>query len=74
MHRAVPKGGATVAWYHLPSGAIVGIACFLTFRSFQNFASPDEFLPERWLRTQQRDRLRLLSSGSCSDRMLTTSS
>ena len=50
MHREVPKGGVVVAGYMVPEGVTVGISCFSMFRSKENFVSPDEFIPERWLR------------------------
>lgn len=49
LHRAVPKGGAVVAGYSLPEGVTVGVPCYATFKSKTNFASPEEFIPERWL-------------------------
>lgn len=48
MHRAVPKGGATIAGHHLPEGVVVGFPCYSTFRSPANFTRPNEFVPERW--------------------------
>jgi cytochrome P450 len=50
MHRNIPKGGATIAGYHLPAGIAVGIPRYAMFRSESNFSSPEKFIPERWLR------------------------
>jgi cytochrome P450 len=50
MHRYIPKGGAVIAGHHLPEGITIGIPCYAMFRSETNFCSPQEFIPERWLR------------------------
>ena len=47
MRRSIPKDGATIAGYALPEGTTVGISCYAMFRSKDNFASHDKFLPER---------------------------
>ncbi|KAH7407559.1 cytochrome P450 ClCP1 [Cadophora sp. MPI-SDFR-AT-0126] len=51
MHREVPQGGAVIGGHMIPEGVTVGISCFSMFRSNDNFAFPDEFVPERWLRS-----------------------
>ncbi|XP_014554304.1 hypothetical protein COCVIDRAFT_105299 [Bipolaris victoriae FI3] len=51
--RVVPKGGALVCGKWLPEGVSVGIPPWSTFRSAENFAQPDEFIPERWLRPEE---------------------
>lgn len=50
MRRAIPKGGATVAGHALPEGITVGVSCYAAFKSMTNFQSPDNFIPERWLK------------------------
>ncbi|KAF5879660.1 putative benzoate 4-monooxygenase cytochrome p450 protein [Botrytis fragariae] len=45
----VPSGGATIAGHFVPGGTTVSVACWSIFHSSNNFASPDEFIPERWL-------------------------
>ncbi|CCD51405.1 hypothetical protein BofuT4_P017110.1 [Botrytis cinerea T4] len=49
LRREVPSGGATIAGHLVPGGTIVSVACWSLFHSSSNFASPDEFIPERWL-------------------------
>jgi cytochrome P450 len=49
LHREVPAGGATIAGRWLPRGTAVGVPCHSMFRSEENFAKPEEFIPERWL-------------------------
>ncbi|MCJ1240351.1 hypothetical protein MMC14_008353 [Varicellaria rhodocarpa] len=49
MRRAVRKGGANVAGHFLPEGTVVGVSCYAAFKSAENFSSPEEFVPERWL-------------------------
>lgn len=53
LHRAVPRGGAVIAGYSLPDGVSVGVPCYAAFKSRNNFSSPEDFIPERWL--QQAD-------------------
>ncbi|THV46320.1 hypothetical protein BGAL_0395g00010 [Botrytis galanthina] len=49
LRREVPSGGATIAGHFVPGGTTVSVACWSLFHSSSNFASPDEFIPERWL-------------------------
>ncbi|GAB1211244.1 hypothetical protein ATERTT37_000357 [Aspergillus terreus] len=56
--RLVPEGGAVVNGEHIPGGVSVSVAHYPTFRSSSNFAEPDSFLPERWLRDKEDSRFR----------------
>jgi cytochrome P450 len=47
--RRVPQDGAIICGQHVPGNTVVGIPHFATFRSNDNFSSPDEYIPERWL-------------------------
>ena len=50
MRRAIPNGGATIAGNYLSEGITVGVSCYAAFKAAANFFSPDDFVPERWLK------------------------
>ncbi|KAA6416221.1 MAG: Cytochrome E- group I [Lasallia pustulata] len=54
LTRVVPKGGDTIAGEYVPEGTIVAAHLYASFHSPSNFASPESFLPERWLGTDAR--------------------
>ncbi|KAF2136067.1 uncharacterized protein K452DRAFT_238191 [Aplosporella prunicola CBS 121167] len=49
LPRLVPERGAEVCGHWLPGGTSVGVPPWSAFRSASNFASPDSFIPERWI-------------------------
>ncbi|MCJ1373424.1 hypothetical protein MMC20_004652 [Loxospora ochrophaea] len=51
MRRVVPQKGAIIANRFVPGGIVVSMPCWATFQSKENFTSPAEFYPERWLTT-----------------------
>lgn len=48
--RATPKGGDTVSGRYMPEGTVVYVSQHATHHSARNFAEPDAFVPERWLK------------------------
>lgn len=55
MRRLVPPGGAVVCGQHLPADTVVSIPPWSSYRSSRNFARPDEFVPERWLPSPDKE-------------------
>ena len=53
FERVVPSSGAPIAGHFVPGGTVVVIPALSTFLSGQNFASPDEFAPERWMENKE---------------------
>ncbi|TGO31106.1 hypothetical protein BPAE_0002g01730 [Botrytis paeoniae] len=49
LRREVPSGGATITGHFVSGGTTVSVTCWSLFHSSNNFASPDEFIPELWL-------------------------
>ncbi|KAJ6016850.1 hypothetical protein N7451_000229 [Penicillium sp. IBT 35674x] len=49
MRRNVPVGGATIAGQFVPSGMVVSIPPFASYRASRNFTHAEKFAPERWL-------------------------
>ncbi|KAK2814459.1 hypothetical protein FQN49_008179, partial [Arthroderma sp. PD_2] len=49
MSRVVPEGGRSICGRWMPENTVVSISQFAAYRSECHFASPDEFIPERWL-------------------------
>ena len=47
--RVVPPGGDTVDGIHVPGGMTVSVGQWSACHSSSHFASPDLFLPERWI-------------------------
>lgn len=47
--RQVAPGGAEICSQFVPDGTSIGIWHFAIFRSPENFANPESFIPERWL-------------------------
>ncbi|KAK7706049.1 hypothetical protein SLS57_009830 [Botryosphaeria dothidea] len=47
--RCTPAEGAHIAGRFVAGGATVFVTQYATYRSPENFADPDEFVPERWL-------------------------
>ncbi|PHH89134.1 hypothetical protein CDD83_6605 [Cordyceps sp. RAO-2017] len=50
MARVVPKAGRVICGQHVPQDTIVSVAPWAAYRSEQNFALPQEFHPERFLK------------------------
>ncbi|KAF2446021.1 cytochrome P450 monooxygenase-like protein [Karstenula rhodostoma CBS 690.94] len=48
--RVAPKGGDTVSGRYIPGGTAVYVSQHATNHSARNFAEPDAFVPERWLK------------------------
>lgn len=46
--RTVPKGGSLIDGHVVPEGTSVCVASWAAAHSAQNFADPDEFMPERF--------------------------
>ncbi|GAD91552.1 hypothetical protein PVAR5_0124 [Paecilomyces variotii No. 5] len=51
LARVPPAGGETVDGYFVPEGTTVSCHHYACYRSSSNFALPNEFIAERWLRT-----------------------
>jgi cytochrome P450 len=49
LTRTVPEGGDTVAGEHIAGGTTVSVYSWAATHSPDNFARPNEFVPERWL-------------------------
>ncbi|KAL0937372.1 Versicolorin B desaturase 1 [Colletotrichum truncatum] len=49
MPRIVPNGGAEVCGEFVPGGTLVSVNLHVAFKHPDNWARPDEFVPERWL-------------------------
>lgn len=49
LPRIVPSSGATISNRHIPPGTIVGMSHLFVHYSPTCFASPEMFVPERWL-------------------------
>ncbi|KAF7531228.1 hypothetical protein G7054_g9085 [Neopestalotiopsis clavispora] len=49
MRRNVPPGGGIVAGQALPTGTVVSIPPWASYRAKRNFGEPERFLPARWL-------------------------
>jgi cytochrome P450 len=47
--RIVLKGGTEIDGHHIPAGTTVGVAHYVIHRDPAVFASPNEFVPERWI-------------------------
>ncbi|KAJ5672847.1 hypothetical protein N7507_001974 [Penicillium longicatenatum] len=56
--RVVPDKGAFVCGEFIPGKTSVSVAHYSAFRGASNFAEPDSFLPERWLRDNDDERFR----------------
>ncbi|KAI1865327.1 uncharacterized protein JN550_008375 [Neoarthrinium moseri] len=54
QQRMVPPGGATIDGYYVPAGKTVAVSPWAATRSRLNFHEPDSFLPERWLREDEK--------------------
>ena len=52
LPRVVPVGGETIDGVYVPAGVTVGINHYSCYRDPQNFHRPNEFLPERWLKSE----------------------
>ncbi|EAW14333.1 cytochrome P450 [Aspergillus clavatus NRRL 1] len=52
LPRKVPAGGASVDGQYVPGGVTVSTASFSAARAKSNFADPDSFIPERWLKNR----------------------
>jgi len=46
--RKTLPGGAVINGYYIPEGISVGVHQLAAYRSKDNFADPDSFIPERW--------------------------
>lgn len=59
LPRVVPKGGAQIAGYFVPEGAVVSIANYPMYYNSRNFTDPFSFKPERFLEPEKfpRDRI-----------------
>ncbi|KAB8291575.1 hypothetical protein EYC80_006375 [Monilinia laxa] len=53
LPRMVTEPGMEVCGYWLPSGTLVAFCQLAAYTSSANFASPKEFIPERWLPDSQ---------------------
>lgn len=53
MPRVVPRGGAYIAGYFVPEGAIVSVAQLPMYLSARNFSEPLSFQPERFLQPER---------------------
>ncbi|KAK1701056.1 cytochrome P450 [Colletotrichum godetiae] len=51
MPRIVPRGGAEVCGDFVPEGTLVSVNPYSAFTNPENWARPNEFLPERWTHT-----------------------
>ncbi|PQE16392.1 cytochrome P450 protein [Rutstroemia sp. NJR-2017a BVV2] len=49
LPRRVPQGGSTINGYFLPENTSVGVHQWAAYHSENNFSSPEEYIPERWL-------------------------
>ncbi|OQV06561.1 hypothetical protein CLAIMM_11111 [Cladophialophora immunda] len=49
LGRVSPSGGSVVDGYWIPEGTVVSVPHYASYHSRRNFASPDDFHPERWL-------------------------
>ncbi|KAJ9635689.1 hypothetical protein H2204_005649 [Knufia peltigerae] len=49
LMRQVPKDGDTIDGHWVPGGVHVGVCAWAATHSPDNFKSPDEFIPERWM-------------------------
>ena len=54
QQRVVPRGGATIGGYYIPSGKTVAVPPWAATRSRINFHEPDMFRPERWLGNDEK--------------------
>ncbi|TEA19198.1 Cytochrome P450 monooxygenase AMT3 [Colletotrichum sidae] len=54
MPRVVPRGGRVVCGRFVPAGTRVDIPLYAIARHPDNFADPDDFVPERWLDGDER--------------------
>ncbi|KAF4436168.1 hypothetical protein F53441_13312 [Fusarium austroafricanum] len=52
--RLVPKGGQKILGQHIPEGTWTSVHHWSTYQSKFNFADPQVFAPERWLRTDPK--------------------
>ncbi|EAW10448.1 cytochrome P450 [Aspergillus clavatus NRRL 1] len=52
LPRLVPEEGAMINGAYVPAGTSVSISLWSIFHSSTNFAEPDAFVPERWLKNQ----------------------
>ncbi|KAJ6103326.1 hypothetical protein N7486_005753 [Penicillium sp. IBT 16267x] len=49
LSRTVPAGGSSIDGQYVPEGTLVACHHYASYHSASNFASPHDFLPERWL-------------------------
>ncbi|KAF2119808.1 cytochrome P450 [Lophiotrema nucula] len=54
QQRVVPRGGATIDGYYLPTGTTVAVSPWSATHSRLNFDEPDDFRPERWLEDEKQ--------------------
>jgi len=55
LQHLVPTGGDTVCGEFLPENTNVGVHQWSLYRDPNKFHRPNEFLPERWLKTSKSD-------------------
>ncbi|CAI7613872.1 unnamed protein product [Penicillium glandicola] len=56
--RVIPPGGAVVCGQFLPEGTSVSVAHYSTFCGLSNFAEPNSYHPERWLKSNNDPRFK----------------
>ncbi|EIT74943.1 cytochrome P450 CYP3/CYP5/CYP6/CYP9 subfamily [Aspergillus oryzae 100-8] len=52
--RLVPKGGCTIDGHFVPEDVTVSTHHYASYRDAANFTFPEQFIPERWLGTDNR--------------------
>ncbi|KAH7343128.1 cytochrome P450 [Pyrenochaeta sp. MPI-SDFR-AT-0127] len=56
LPRITPPGGETIMGRYVPGGVAVGVHQWSASRSARNWAEPQQFRPERWLRETEEEK------------------
>ncbi|KAE8139141.1 cytochrome P450 [Aspergillus pseudotamarii] len=54
LPRLVPEGGCTIDGHFVPENVTVSTHHYASYHNRENFTFPDQFIPERWLGTDDR--------------------